>query len=93
VATALSLGVEAPVTLATTVGELTGIGSAKWLVIWESDVDLYVVTGSSDNAALPSTGRRKVPTSILPFAIEIGGYGFVGLAGSSAGTARVEARS
>jgi hypothetical protein len=93
VATPLSMGVEGPVSLLTTVNELTGISTAKWLVIWESDVELYVVTGSSDGASLPSTGRRKVPTAILPFAIEIGGYGFVGLAGASAGTARVEARS
>lgn len=91
-ATALEMGVEGPVTLAATVTELTGISGANWLLIWESDVDLYIVTGSSDGAALPSTGRRLIPTTILPFAYDIGSYGFIGLAGDGAGTARVEAR-
>jgi len=93
-ATTLTPGVEAPVTLATTVELLTVPSSVRTLVIWESDVGVYVVTGAADAAALPSTGRRHVGTVTAgsPIEIDISAYGAVGLAGTGSGTARVEVR-
>lgn len=65
----------------------------KYLIIEESTVDLYVVTADvADGGALPSSGRIPVPTSQLPKWIDIEQYGQVGLAGTGAGSARVEAR-
>jgi hypothetical protein len=95
VAQPLSINVEAPVTLGTTVSQLSGISGAKSLILWESDVDVYVVLSPSatDGGALPSTGRPLISTSVMPFEIDISPYGFVGVAAASAGTARVEARS
>lgn len=92
-ATACVLGVEQAVTLATTVTLITGIGRARRLIIYDTDVDLYLVTltGTADGAALPSTGREMVKsTSGFPVELDIQGYGTIGLAGASSGTARVK---
>lgn len=96
VAQAVEMGVELAVTLATTVTQLTGslVPFARSILVLESDVDVYVVTlkGTADGGALPSTGRKKFATTALPIEVSLVGAGFVGLAGSSAGTCRVELR-
>jgi hypothetical protein len=95
VAQAVTPNVELPVTLATTVTQLTcASGTMRKLVIYESDVDVYVVTlsGTADGGALPSTGRPKFAASALPIEYDVSPFGFVGLAGVSAGTCRIEVR-
>lgn len=93
-ATALVLGVEAPVSLTTSVVQISGVSAAKKLLIYESDVAVYVVVSSSatDGGALPASGRPKFATTALPIEYDISPFGFVGLAGASAGTCRVEFR-
>lgn len=87
---------ERSITLATTVTQLTGFGSPppKRILITESDVAVYVVTLSTttDGGALPSTGRVKFATTALPIEYDVSPFGFLGLAGESAGTCRVELR-
>ena len=87
-----TLGISQTATLATTVSQVTGAGAAKTITIWESDVDLYVVTSKAvaDGDALPSAGRRKISSSALPVEISIAGAGFLGLAGASAGDCHFE---
>lgn len=91
-ATAGTLGISQTITLATTVTEITGAAMARTITIWESAVDLYVVTlkGTADGGALPSSGRRKISSSALPVEISIAGAGFLGLAGASAGDCHFE---
>lgn len=93
-AQAVTPGVELPVTLATTVTQLTSASGMRKLVIYESDVDVYVVvkSGTADGDALPSTGRPKFSSSALPIEYDVSPFGFVGLAGASAGTCRIEVR-
>ncbi len=89
-----SLNTEQPVTLATTCTRINGVGQARWLVLYESDVDVYVVTAEvADGAALPSTGRAKIEAANMPQEINIAAYGYLSLAGSGAGTVRAEFRS
>ena len=91
-AVAATPGEEQPITLATTVTQITGTSSCRRLIIYETTVDLYLVTKAvADGAALPSTGRPKVCLSTERLIeIDISGRGFIGLAGTGAGTARVE---
>lgn len=95
-AQAVDIGVELAVTLATTVTKLTGskVPFARSILILESDVDVYVVTSKSatDGGALPSSGRKKFSSSALPLEVSVVGAGFLGLAGSAAGTCRIELR-
>lgn len=95
-AQAVDIGVELAVTLATTVTKLTGskVPFAKTLVLMESDVDVYVVTSkaASDGGALPSSGRKKIEAADMPMPVDITGAGFIGVAGTSAGTCRLELR-
>lgn len=92
-AATISQGVEAAVTLATTVTRLTITGPAKTIVIYESDVDVYIVTaGTADGGALPSTGRPKFLSTALPIEYDISPFGPIGLAGSASGTCRIEVR-
>lgn len=94
-AQAVTPNVELPVTLATTVTQLTcASGPFRKLVIYESDVDVYVVVlgSATDGGALPATGRPKFSSSALPIEYDVSPFGFVGLAGSSAGTCRIEVR-
>lgn len=93
-AVAGTIGVEQPITLATTVTLVTGVGAARKLLILESDQDVYLVTlkGTADGGALPSTGRLLFDAAILPVEVDIAGYGLIGFAGALAGTARVEFR-
>lgn len=97
-------GQQRAVTLAATVTQLSGFaypagphhGSkmARTLVVWESDVDVYVVTGSVDGATLPSVGARLIGTVIKgsPVEIAIDPSKFLGIAGSGVGTASCEVR-
>ena len=82
------------VTLATSMIELTIERPASSLVIYESDVAVYVVTQGADGGALPATAYRPLGTVTAgqPVEIDISPYGIVLLAGSGAGTARVEVR-
>ncbi len=91
-ATAGTLGISQTITLATTVTQITGSGQAKTITLWESDVDVYVVTSKSvaDGGALPSSGRRPVAAASMPIDIDISGAGFLGLAGASAGDLHFE---
>lgn len=95
-ATTITRNLEQAVTLATTVTQLTGFGSPppRTLLVSESDVDVYVVVkpGTADGDALPSTGRVKFKTTDMPITYDVSPYGFIGLAGSAAGTCRVELR-
>lgn len=95
-ATTVARNAEQSVTLATTVTQLTGISmpAPKKLIVYESDVDVYVVTLSTatDGGALPSTGRAKFAASKLPIEYDVSPFGFVGLAGSASGTCRIEVR-
>lgn len=92
-------GVGRAVTLAATVTQLTLPAALppsrqiRTLVIYESDVDLYVVTsGAADGGALPATGRVPFASTALPVEYDVGAAGFVGLAGAGAGTCWVEVR-
>jgi len=91
------LGVEGPITLATTVTQLVVVNTSeapKTIVLWESDVDVYVVAtslaGVADGGTLPDLDRRKVPAAVMPAEVSIAGKRFIGLAGEDAGTARFE---
>ena len=92
-ATAVPLNTVTDVTLgaAEAVEQLTlGVG-ARWLILWESDVDVSIVTVSDGTAA---DDGRLVPAAAMDggWQLDIAGYGFIGLAGSGAGTCRVEIR-
>ena len=95
----LTPGVGDEVTLAATVTQLTLPASypanrkIRTVVIYESDVDLYVVThNATDGAALPATGRVPFAAAALPVEYDIGEAAFVGLAGTGAGACWVEVR-
>ena len=90
----LTPGVEQAVTLATTVTLCLPTKPVRTLVVYSSDVLLYLVTGVADGAALPSTGRRLLAAAAItdPIEHDISAYGAWGLAGSGSGTARVEVR-
>lgn len=93
-AVAATKNAEQAVSLATTVTRITGTGQCKTLLLYESDVDVYVVTSDvADGAALPSAGRVKFTAAKLPVEFNIAPYGYIGLAGASAGTVRCEFRS
>jgi hypothetical protein len=89
---AATIGEEQPLTLAETVSVITGTSDARLLIVYETTVDLYLVTKAvADGAALPATGRPKVCLSTERLVvIDIAGRGFLGVAGTAAGTARVE---
>jgi hypothetical protein len=94
-AVAMIKGVEAPVTLATTVKQFTGVTGAQTIVLWGSDVDVYVVATAlvgliADGGALPAVDRRLVPADLMPAEVDVSGKIFVGVAGASAGTLRCE---
>lgn len=93
-ATTVPLGAPTDVTLAGSlaVETLTLPGSQEWLILWEtSGVDIYIVTLSGGTAA---TNGRLVPAASISggYPFNIKGYGYVGLAGSAAGTITVEVR-
>ena len=102
----LPVNTESSFTLATTCTLLTGVAPAalrrrfgdpkpRTLIVWSSTVGVYLVTGVADGAALPTEGRRDIGTVSAgsPIEIDITPYATILLAGSSAGTARVELRS
>lgn len=95
-AQAVEIGVELPVTLATTVTKLTGskVPFARSLLLLSSDVGVYVVTNKSaaDGGALPDTGRKLIAADDMPIEISLVGVGFIGVAGESAGECRLELR-
>jgi hypothetical protein len=97
VAQELVPGIEESVTLATSVTQLTvpsGQGPMRSIVVWESTVDVYVVVSptATDGGALPDSGRPKLSSSSLPIEYDVSHARFVGVAGASSGTARVEVR-
>lgn len=73
------------------VNQLTGLGAAEWLILWESDVEVHIVTKSGGTA---DADGRPVPVASITggYSIRIRDYGFVGLAGETAGTVRIEVR-
>lgn len=82
------------VTLATTVTRLTGTGQVRTLVLLSCDVDFYVVTGDvADGASLPGAGRYPFTASKLPITLDVAPYGYIGVAGASAGSLVMEART
>lgn len=92
----MRIGVEQAVPLATTVNVVTAVdGSgaptrATTIAIYESDVDVYIVTKQvADGAALPDQGRPKFTVFPVEYRLP---SGFVGLVGSGAGTCRAEVR-
>ena len=88
-----SLGVEDTLTLATTCTLLTVSPiSPRWLILYNSDQDVYVVTNAADGAALPSTGRRYFSAASLPATIDVSPYGAISIAGGAVGTLRFEVR-
>lgn len=96
-ATTVPLGVITDVTLgaAEAVETITGAGSADWLILWPIDggqvVDVYVITKSGGTAN--ADGRFVAATTIDGgWQFDISPFGFLGLAGSAAGSVRVELR-
>lgn len=92
-ATSVPAGTLTDVTLAaaSAVETLTLPVGAQWLILWECSVDVYIVTVSGGTAA---TNGRLVPAASIVggYPFDISCYGFVGLAGSAAGTCSVEIR-
>lgn len=99
-ATALVLGEIEDVTLgaASAVEQLTGIAQAKWLILYppasgDQLVDVAIVTRSGGSVAADGRWVPKETIDLGGYPFDISPYGFVGLAGSAAGSVRVEVRS
>lgn len=92
-ATTIPSGVPTDVTLAaaSAVETLTLPAGAKWLILWACTVDVSIVTVAGGTA---TANGRLVPTASIAggYPIDISPFGFVGLAGASAATCRVEVR-
>ncbi len=90
---AVAIGVPVDITLAAAraVTTLTGLQQARYLILWTSDVAVDIVTSSAGTAVADG---RNVPVASMVggYVIDISCYGFIGLAGATAGTVRVEAR-
>lgn len=71
------------------------------LVVYESDVGVYLIliprggTAVADGAALPTANRRNIGTITAgsPFEIDVTPYETILIAGTGAGTARLEFRA
>ena len=90
----LLLGVEDAVTLGSTINRITGdaVKYGSTLLIFESDVGVYVVAGDdADGAALPSTGRELYASSVMPVEIDLSSFGGqLALAGDASGSCRAK---
>lgn len=97
-ATTVPLGDITDVTLAGSlaVEQISNASSARWLILWPPVsggqlVDVYIVTKAG--ATVADEGRLVQKASIdTGFQFDISPFGFLGLAGSAAGTVRVELR-
>lgn len=84
-ASALSMGVTADVSVGTTCELLTGTRYCAVLTLVESDVAVYVVPNVADGASVPAAADRYAAAK-MPLELDITAWGSVAVAADGPGT-------